>query len=60
MKDQTIIIKVNGYLKPESYERLRKMLLSQRKEGLILVPHFCEVVVVPKDVEAKIEEVRHD
>lgn len=55
MNDQIIIIKVNGYIKSENYEKLRKMLFNQLENGLILVPHFCDVVVIPKDVDVKFE-----
>lgn len=54
--DKLIIIKVNAYLRGEQLANLRKNLYSQLQGGLILVPNFCEVLVVPNNIEIKTEE----
>lgn len=55
MNDRTIIIKVNARVKKSDLSDLYREFGRQLDKGLILVPCFCDVIVVPKDADVKFE-----
>lgn len=60
--ENLLIIKVNVMLRGDRLQEIRELIMKQRETGLIILPPFCEAVVVPKDIEIKIEErkINHD
>lgn len=52
--EELLVIKVNIFQKRRDYEEVYKTFLEQKKMGLIVLPPYCEALVVPKDVEIKI------
>ena len=60
MDNDILVIKVNMFLKNKEQEAVRQHILEQRKTGVIVLPPYCEAVMVPKDVEIKFEGVETD
>lgn len=55
-----LVIKVNIVLKNKEQEAVHQHILEQRKTGVIVLPPYCEAIIVPKDVEIKFEGVEND
>ena len=53
-----LVIKVKSgiNIKADVMNYWRKNILKQKETGVVLLPWFLEVVVVPEDVEIKFEE----
>ena len=60
MDNNILVIKVNMFLKNKEQEAVRQHILEQRKTGVIVLPPYCEAIMVPKDVEIKFEGVETD
>lgn len=60
--ENLLIIKVNVMLRGDKLQEIRELIMKQKETGLIILPPFCEAVVVPKDTEIKIKErkINHD
>ena len=50
-----IVIKSNAFIKTEELNRLREIMLSQAKDGLIIVPNFCSVYIDPQPGDVKVQ-----
>jgi hypothetical protein len=56
MADKDIlIIKVNLLVSNDDFEHIRTYINESKKTGIIILPHYCDVIMVPKDVEIKAE-----
>ena len=56
-KDEILVIKTNQYkLSPEDMHNLRQQIIKQKEEKVVLLPYYCEAIVVPEDVEIIFEE----
>jgi hypothetical protein len=60
MENDILVVKVNMFLKNKELEAVRQYILEQRKTGVIVLPLYCEAIMVPKDVEIKFEGVETD
>ena len=60
MENDILVVRVNMFLKNKEQEAVRQYILEQRKTGVIVLPPYCEPIVVPKDVEIKFEGVETD
>ena len=60
MDNNILIIRVNMFLKNKEKEAVRQYIMEQRKTGVIVLPPYCEAIMVPKDVEIKFEGVETD
>lgn len=56
MDKELLIVRCSINLKPQQFDNLKDYIELQRTTGSILLPSYCEAVVVPKDVEIKIED----
>lgn len=59
MRD-VLVIKVNLDVPAEQLKALRDGFQLQKEHGVVVIPSFCEAVVVPEDVEIKVEGVSDD
>lgn len=50
-----LVIKSKVVLKVDIYKKLYDSLVAQKKNGLVIVPEYCEVIVVPDDIEIRVE-----
>ena len=55
--DNILVVKVKSLMPPEQLDNLRRGIINQKESGVIVLPSFCEAVVVPEDVEIKAEGV---
>lgn len=51
-----LVIKPNIHLSPRDLRRIRESIMLQKETGLVILPFFCEALVVPKNVEIRVEE----
>jgi len=55
MKD-VLVIKCNAVIKPEDLKKLREIFIKEKEEGVIVLPPYVEALIVPEDVEIRVEE----
>jgi hypothetical protein len=51
-----LVVRCNSYLKSDEYSNLYECLQNQKAMGVVLLPNHLEAIVVPNDIEIKIEE----
>lgn len=52
-----LVIKTNQFkLSPEDMHKLRQQIIKQKEEKVVLLPYYCEAIVVPEDVDIRFEE----
>lgn len=56
--EQLLIVKANKPLRQIDMWTIKEVIDQQRPSGTIILPHDCEVILAPKDIEIKIEEAR--
>lgn len=54
--DDILVVKSNLALSPQGLDTMRKGFLKQKEEGVIVVPYFCDALIIPNDAEVKVEE----
>lgn len=50
-----LVIKVNCELSIKSMMDIRNQIIKQKKEGVIVLPSFCEAIVVPNGIDIRDE-----
>lgn len=50
-----LVIKVNMYCRPKDIDNIRKYIFAQKESGVVILPPYCEAIVVPEDVEIRVE-----
>lgn len=54
--DDMLIVKINGVIMSAEYlKMLHDNIFKQKESGVIILPSFCEALVVPKNIEIKVE-----
>lgn len=54
---EILVIKTNQFkLSPEDMHKLRQQIIKQKEEKVVLLPYYCEAIVVPEDVDIRFEE----
>ena len=56
MDKQLLIVKANIFLRDKEYRDLYKSIEAQRNNGTIVLPSYCKALIVPENVEIKVEE----
>lgn len=46
-----LVVKVNNNLSAVGMSDIRANILKQKNSGIIVLPNYCEVLVVPEDTE---------
>lgn len=54
--DNILVVKSNLALSPQGLDTMRKGLLKQKKEGVIVVPYYCDVIVAPNNSDLVVTE----
>lgn len=52
----TLVIKCNIPKHPADVEILRQSIIEQRRSGVVILPCYCEAIVVPEDIRIEMEE----
>lgn len=55
MNNELLVVRVCVGLKPSQFESLMENIALQKTTGTVVLPHYCEALVVPKDIEVKFE-----
>ena len=50
-----LVIKCNTMVKAETLNQLRQIFLKEKEEGVVVIPAFCDAMMVPEDIEIKVE-----
>lgn len=50
-----LIIKIKKLMKAEEYKKLRDRILKEREDGVIVIEEFCDILVVPEDIEINVK-----
>lgn len=54
---EILVIKTNQFkLSPEDMHNLRQQIIKQTEEKVVLLPYYCEAIIVPEDVDIRVEE----
>ena len=53
--NDVLIVKINALFPTETLSEIRKHILRQKESGVIVLPSYCEALVVPEDIEIKLE-----
>lgn len=53
-----LVIKVNMFIGPKEMQEVKNKILEQFKDstGVVMLPFYCEPVLVPDDVEIRFED----
>ena len=53
-----LVIKVNMIIEHKIFQEVKNSILEQFKDstGVVMLPFYCEPIVVPDDVEIKFED----
>lgn len=49
-----LVVKCNMLMRNKEFDDLYDHIKSQMEDGLVVLPPYCEVLVVPEDIEVKI------
>lgn len=55
MNNELLVVRVAIPLKPSQFNVLTENIIIQKTTGTVVLPHYCEALVVPKDIEVKFE-----
>lgn len=50
-----LVVKSNIALSPQSMNTLKNGILEQKENGVICLPYYCDVFVIPENTEIKTE-----
>ena len=50
-----LVVKVNSKLSTESMMNIRNQIIKQKEEGVIVLPSFCEAIVVPNGIDIRVD-----
>ena len=50
-----LVTKCNTMVKAETLNQLRQIFIKEKEEGVIVIPEFCDAIMIPEDVEIKVE-----
>lgn len=45
------------FCKTKELNDIRRCILSQKESGVVVLPPYCEAVVIPDDIEIRIEDI---
>jgi hypothetical protein len=55
-----LVVKVNAMYKAHDLRCIHEGLVKQKATGVIILPPGCEAIVVPDDVEIKVEKEKEN
>ena len=50
-----LVVKINALFPSDKISAIHKDILRQKESGVIVLPSYCEALVVPEDIEIKLE-----
>ena len=58
--DDILVLRAKCPIPAEKLKECAKEVLAMKERGVVIVPSFFDVVIVPKDVEIKVEEFEEE
>lgn len=58
--DEILIIQYPYRMSQQKANDLRELILKQKETGVILLPHYCTVIIKPKDIDIKVQSKAQD
>ena len=55
MDNNLLVVRIGINLKPQYFNNLVENIAFQKTTGTVVLPSYCEALVVPKDIEVKVE-----
>lgn len=55
-KEEILVLRCKYTLKKEDMEKLRRSVQRQMEDGVVILPPYLEPLIVPADIEVRIEE----
>lgn len=56
MEKQVLVVKLNMHLRAKDIQRIRKSIMKQKETGLVILPTFCDALLVPEGIDILVEE----
>lgn len=56
MEKQVLVVKLNMHLRAKDIQRIRKSIMEQKETGLVILPTFCDALLVPEGIDILVEE----
>lgn len=51
-----LVVKVNMFLRPKEMDDISRYIRESAKNGVIILPPYCDAQVVPDNMEIRVEE----
>ena len=55
-----LVIKCDAMVNSETLKQLRQIFLKEKEEGVVVMPAFCDALIIPEDIEIKVEGITDD
>lgn len=59
MEKQVLVVKLNVHLRAKDIQRIRKSIMEQKETGLVILPAFCDALLVPEGIDILVKEGNH-
>lgn len=53
--NEVLVVRCNAPLSRVTEDYIRDHIIEQMKTGVVVLPNICEAIIVPKDIEVKVE-----
>lgn len=54
--NDVLVVKMDIRMAPTQLQRIYDSIISQKEKGVVLLPAGCEAIIVPKDIEVRVED----
>ena len=51
-----LVVKLNAIFPADRISEIRKEIIRQKESGVVVLPPYCDVLMVPEDIEIRFEE----
>ena len=53
--NDVLVVKLNKVFPTDTIYKIHKEILRQKESGVVVLPTYCTAIIVPEDVEIKLE-----
>lgn len=53
--NDVLVVKLNAVFPTDTICKIHKEILRQKESGVVVLPPYCTAIIVPEDVEIKLE-----
>ena len=51
-----LVVKLNAIFPADRISEIRKEIIRQKESGVVVLPPYCDVLIVPEDIKIRLEE----